>query len=121
MFGFVWTSFDLIGVIETRDEVLVDTRLVCDTNTGHREVCVCIISIQGRHGEILSLDIRRRQITLNPALPSLSDSGSFCNQCQPQCFKLRNVSNIVEGSDTSEQYEYMERLLMSRWWRKSSN
>ena len=68
MFDFVWTSFEFIEVVETRNEVLVDTRLVCDTNTGHREVCICIISIQGRHGEILSLDIRHRQIKLNLAL-----------------------------------------------------
>ena len=69
MFDFVWTSFEFIEVIQTPNEVLVGTRLVCDTNTGHREDCICIISIQGRHGEILSLDIRHIvKIKLNLAL-----------------------------------------------------
>ena len=68
MFDFVWTTFEFIEVSETSSKVLVGTRLVYDTNTGHREVCICIISIQGRHGEILSLDIRHRQTKLNLAL-----------------------------------------------------
>ena len=93
MFDFVWTTFEFIEVSETSSKVLVGTRLVYDTNTGHREVCICIISIQGCHGEILSLDIRHRQIRLNLALPSLSDSGSFRNQCQPQFCRKLNALN----------------------------